>query len=59
MLLFPLLASGPDNRHRSGAGLDHVQGFGDDAASFGSEVMQTGIPKLSIGFVLEPALVDE
>jgi hypothetical protein len=39
--------------------LDHVQGFGDDAASFGSEVMQTGIPKLSIGFVLEPALVDE
>lgn len=35
--------------------LVHVQSLCYDAACFSSEVVQTGIPELDIGFMREPA----
>jgi hypothetical protein len=39
--------------------LVHVQGLCYYATRFSSKVVQTGIPELDIGFMREPALIDE
>lgn len=39
--------------------MDHVQGLCYNTACFSSEVVQAGIPELDIGFMGEPALIDE